>query len=87
MFDPPLTSGSNGRPRRLTGDERRAGILAAARAEFARVGYHGTSTATIARAAGCSEPMLYKHFVNKRALFCEVLESSPTSVGVDYYSS
>ena len=55
--------------RRLTADERRARILSAARTEFARAGYHGASTASIARAAGCSEPMLYKHFVGKQALF------------------
>lgn len=60
--------------RRLTADERRARILSAARTEFARAGYHGASTASIARAAGCSEPMLYKHFVGKHALFVAVLE-------------
>jgi AcrR family transcriptional regulator len=59
---------------RLTGDERRATILAAARREFARSGYHGASTASIARVAGCSEPMLYKHFAGKQALFTAVLE-------------
>lgn len=63
------------RPReRLTADERRARILAAARTEFARAGYHGASTASIARLAGCSEPMLYKHFASKQALFSAVLE-------------
>lgn len=61
-------------PRRLTADERRSRILDAARTEFARAGYHGASTASIARAAGCSEPMLYKHFVGKQALFVAVLE-------------
>ena len=60
--------------RRLTAEERRARILGAARTEFARAGYHGASTASIAKAAGCSEPMLYKHFVGKHALFVAVLE-------------
>ena len=63
-----------GSRRRLTADERRARILDAARTEFAKAGYHGASTASIARAAGCSEPMLYKHFVGKHALFLAVLE-------------
>lgn len=63
------------RPRgRMTGGERREQILAAARREFARSGYHGASTASIARAASCSEPMLYKHFSGKQALFTAVLE-------------
>lgn len=58
----------------MSGDERRAGILRAARAEFARSGYHGASTACIASAAGCSEPMLYKHFASKLDLFTAALE-------------
>jgi AcrR family transcriptional regulator len=58
---------------RLTGEERRSRILAAARSEFARLGYHGASTSGIARLAGCSEPMLYKHFVGKQALFTTAL--------------
>jgi AcrR family transcriptional regulator len=65
---------------RLTGDERRRTLLVAARAEFARVGYHGASTASIARRAGCSEPMLYKHFADKHALFLEALEDSVADV-------
>ncbi|MCW2928151.1 MAG: TetR family transcriptional regulator [Thermoleophilia bacterium] len=58
----------------MTGGERREQIICAARQEFARSGYHGASTASIARAAGCSEPMLYKHFAGKQALFTAVLE-------------
>ena len=58
----------------MTGAERRATILRAARGEFARVGYHGASTASIARAAGCSEPMLYKHFAGKLALLIAAME-------------
>lgn len=58
----------------MTGSERRSVILAAARQEFARSGYHGASTARIAHAAGCSEPMLYKHFSGKQSLFAATLE-------------
>lgn len=65
------TIGANGR---MTADQRRAVILNAARREFSQVGFHGTSTATIAALAGCSEPMLYKHFPNKHALFVAVLD-------------
>lgn len=66
------TEAAASRPR-MTGSERRLVILAAARREFARAGYHGASTARIAQAAGCSEPMLYKHFSGKQALFAETL--------------
>jgi AcrR family transcriptional regulator len=59
---------------RLTRDERRESILTAARHVFARRGYHGAGTAEIAREAGCSEPMLYKHFPSKQALFAATLD-------------
>ena len=58
---------------RLTRDERYETIIAAARTVFARHGFHGAGTAEIARTAGCSEPMLYKHFPSKQALFAAVL--------------
>lgn len=58
---------------RLTGDARRRLILTAARHEFATRGYRGARTAAIATGAGCSEPMLYKHFPSKQALFAAVL--------------
>jgi AcrR family transcriptional regulator len=61
---------------RLTADERRAAILTAARHVFARRGFHGAGTAEIAREAGCSEPMLYKHFPSKQALFAATLDDA-----------
>ena len=58
---------------RLTADQRRRLILTAARHEFATRGFRGARTAAIAAGAGCSEPMLYKHFPSKQALFAAVL--------------
>ena len=58
----------------MTGDERRDNILDAARTVFGRRGYHAASTAEIAAAAGCSEPMLYKHFGSKQDLFVATLQ-------------
>jgi AcrR family transcriptional regulator len=60
---------------RMSGEDRRRALLAAARAEFARHGFHGAGTAAIARAAGCSEAILYRHFRSKRALLAEVLRA------------
>lgn len=54
--------------------ERRELLLEAARARFARHGFHGAATAAIARDAGCSEPILYRHFASKRDLLLAVLE-------------
>src|SRR5919199_1773938 len=59
---------------RLPAAERRRALIDAARHHFARHGYHGTGTADIARACGCSEPVLYRHFAGKRELFAAVLE-------------
>ena len=64
----------------MTGDERRDAILDAARTVFARRGYHGASTADIAVAAGCSEPMLYKHFASKQGLFVAALQQGGMAV-------
>jgi AcrR family transcriptional regulator len=64
----------------MTGDERRDAILDAARTVFARRGYHGASTADIAIAAGCSEPMLYKHFSSKQGLFVAALQQGGKAV-------
>jgi AcrR family transcriptional regulator len=60
--------------RRLPGEERRALILEVARTLFARNGFHATGTNEIAAAAGCSEPIIYKHFASKQALFAAVIE-------------
>jgi AcrR family transcriptional regulator len=55
--------------RRLTADQRRDELLEAAIIEFARRGYHATTTADIARAAGVSQPYVYALFSDKRSLF------------------
>ncbi|MFI5759443.1 TetR/AcrR family transcriptional regulator [Streptomyces sp. NPDC051563] len=54
---------------RPSADERRETVLRAAIAEFATGGFHGTSTETIARRAGLSQPYLFRLFPTKRALF------------------
>lgn len=43
-------------------------ILIAARDEFFRVGYHGTSTRDIATAAGMSATAMYAHYSSKEAM-------------------
>jgi AcrR family transcriptional regulator len=58
---------------RLSAEDRRSAIIEAARKLFGRNGFHGTGTSDIAAAAGCSEPVIYKHFASKQALFVAVL--------------
>jgi len=55
-------------------DERRRQLLAHAKELFVTRGYQATTTEKIAAAAGVSEPVLYRHFESKKALFLEVLQ-------------
>jgi AcrR family transcriptional regulator len=59
---------------RLSAEERKAAIVRAALPLFARKGYMETTTKDLARAAGVSEPLLYKHFPSKEALYVEIRE-------------
>ncbi len=58
----------------LPAEERRAQILACARAVFARRGFHVASIAEICSAAGIGRGTLYQHFTNKRDVLEAVLE-------------
>ena len=60
-------------PPRLTAPDRRRQILRCATAVFARSNYRAAGVAEIAREAGVSEPLLYKHFASKKAIFIEIL--------------
>ena len=54
---------------RQTAEERRHAVLDAATHEFAVKGYHGASTEDIARAAGISQPYLFRLFGSKKELY------------------
>jgi TetR/AcrR family transcriptional regulator, transcriptional repressor of aconitase len=60
------------RKARLSAQDRKAAIVQAALPLFARQGYAETTTKDLARAAGVSEPLLYKHFPSKEALYVEI---------------
>ncbi|MCP4215995.1 MAG: TetR/AcrR family transcriptional regulator [bacterium] len=51
-------------------------IVDAAAPLFAKQGFSGTTTKQIAKAAGISEALLYKHFPSKVALYKEIQNSS-----------
>jgi len=57
----------------MTGDLRRQLILSAAKRCFARHGFAGTTTKSVAAAAAISEGLLFKHFPSKAALYAEIL--------------
>lgn len=57
---------------RMSGEQRREQILAAALTVFAEGGYAGTSTDQVARAAGVSQPYVVRLFGSKQQLFLEL---------------
>ena len=60
--------------RRLPAAERRRAIVRAALRVFSSTSYAGATTAEIAREAGVSEPVLYRHFASKRDLWVACLD-------------
>ena len=54
---------------RLPAAERRQALVDAALRVFIARSYRGATTADIAREAGVSEPILYRHFPSKRDLY------------------
>jgi TetR/AcrR family transcriptional regulator len=67
---------------RLRAEERRAALLDSACAVFSRGTYRGTTTAELAAAAGVTEPVLYRHFESKRALYLACLAETWGAVQV-----
>ena len=65
---------------RLPAEARRASVLAAACKLFACRSYRGTTTADIAREAGVTEPVLYRHFASKRDLYLACMDWSWANV-------
>ena len=61
-------------PVRLPAAERRRLLVETAIRVFSEGSYRGTTTAEIARAAGVSEPILYRHFASKRELYLAALD-------------
>lgn len=56
----------------MSAKDRKQAIVLAALPLFARQGYAETTTRDLAKAAGVSEPLLYKHFPSKEMLYREI---------------
>src|SRR5581483_846427 len=61
-------------PVRMAAADRRRHLIETAILVFSEGSYRGTTTAEIARAAGVSEPILYRHFASKRELYLAALD-------------
>ncbi len=61
-------------PVRMAAADRRRHLVETAVKLFTEGSYRGTTTAEIARAAGVSEPILYRHFDSKRDLYIAAMD-------------
>jgi AcrR family transcriptional regulator len=59
---------------RLALDARRAQIVKASMALFAKKGFSGTTSRALARAAGVSEALIFRLFPTKRALYSAIIQ-------------
>ncbi|HUY21197.1 MAG TPA: TetR/AcrR family transcriptional regulator [Acidimicrobiales bacterium] len=69
------TVSGGGTAKRLTADRRRQQLLDVSLTLFAERGFNATTMDDIAEAAGVTKPLLYQHFVSKRALYLELVDS------------
>lgn len=65
---------------RLPAAKRREQLLDTAVTLFAVKGYVGTTTAELAKAAGVTEPIIYRHFNSKRDLFIASIDRTSEMV-------
>lgn len=64
---------------RLKAPRRREQLIQVATGLFARLGYDAATTAAIAKDAGITEPVLYRHFASKQAMFVAVVHALSAS--------
>ncbi|HET6625814.1 MAG TPA: TetR/AcrR family transcriptional regulator [Nocardioidaceae bacterium] len=69
---------------RMSGEERRKLVLAAASKAFAQGGFHGTTTDAVAREAGVSQPYVVRMFGSKAELFREVFARAVDRVMTEF---
>src|SRR5437868_1477887 len=58
----------------MAGEDRRLQIVRVAMQLFSQCGFRGTTTKEIARAAGVSEAMVFRHFATKEELYSAILD-------------
>jgi AcrR family transcriptional regulator len=67
---------------RTSGHERQASLISTAASLFSANGFTGTTTKQIAKAAGVSEALLFKHFPTKHALYTAILSEKAQYSGL-----
>jgi AcrR family transcriptional regulator len=69
----------------MKGDARREQILQTAVDLFSKRGFSGTTTKEIARAAGVSEAMVFRHFASKDELYGAILVDKSCQNGMEQF--
>jgi AcrR family transcriptional regulator len=69
---------------RMSAEERREAVLEAALHEFAARGLAGTSTESVARRAGISQPYLFRLFASKKSLFLALVDRCFARVSAEF---
>jgi AcrR family transcriptional regulator len=64
---------------RMSAEDRKLQILRVAVSLFSQRGFGGTTTKEIARAAGVSEAMVFRHFATKQELYTAILDHKACS--------
>ena len=67
---------------RMAGEDRRLQLLRVAMRLFSQRGFRGTTTKEIARAAGVSEAMVFRHFATKEDLYSAILDHKACAGGM-----
>lgn len=67
---------------RMAGEERRLQLLRVAMKLFSHRGFRGTTTKEIAKAAGVSEAMVFRHFATKEDLYSAILDHKAGAGGM-----
>ena len=68
----------------MTGDKRREQILLTAISLFSQKGFSGTTTKEIARVAGVSEAMVFRHFAKKSDIYDAILDNKTCHEGMRF---
>ncbi|MCA1607993.1 MAG: TetR/AcrR family transcriptional regulator, partial [Acidobacteria bacterium] len=69
----------------MKGDERRAQIVRTAVELFSQRGFRGTTTKEIARAAGVSEAIIFRHFSTKEELYGAIIHETGCADGIHQF--
>jgi TetR/AcrR family transcriptional regulator len=84
----PQSQNEVGNPRqRMTAEARRQQIIQVALDLFSKDGYGGTTTRSIAAAAGVSEAIIFRYFATKEELYTAILEHRAAQQGKDEWQS